>query len=364
MTDKPKRPNLFDFATSELSQDALLCWLLSWADGKYAPDNKPLHETAVKFVQSIIKKHNPPAFLEQSFSIEIKKQYKNADILAIIEQANKKYAILIEDKTDTIMHGDQLKRYKEIIKGDFPDHKLLPVYLKTGAISQASTAQKEDYQVYTRKDLLAVLDEGKSEIRNSIFEDFYDYLKEKHNCYEAFKIKRVDEWEWKAWEGFYSALQEKMKEEHETEIDWCYAPNPAGGELVAFWAYQKIFGDGYAVYLEIHKKSGDEGRHFLAFKANEVVDKDKRAEIRQHLHECLMQSAEKHGWGDVVRKPERFGSGKSMVFCETGDKTGKQDCWLVQDANSMIDMEKTIEKLKKAEEILRDAVRASVLGEG
>ena len=25
-------PNLFDFATKELSQDAVICWLIAWAD--------------------------------------------------------------------------------------------------------------------------------------------------------------------------------------------------------------------------------------------------------------------------------------------------------------------------------------------
>ena len=28
-------PNLFKFATSELSQDAFICWLLSWAKKDY-----------------------------------------------------------------------------------------------------------------------------------------------------------------------------------------------------------------------------------------------------------------------------------------------------------------------------------------
>jgi len=28
----PTTPNLFRFATSELSQDAFICWLASWAD--------------------------------------------------------------------------------------------------------------------------------------------------------------------------------------------------------------------------------------------------------------------------------------------------------------------------------------------
>jgi hypothetical protein len=40
MVDKP---NLFSFATSKLSQDAFLCWLLAWAEGRYANDNAALH---------------------------------------------------------------------------------------------------------------------------------------------------------------------------------------------------------------------------------------------------------------------------------------------------------------------------------
>ena len=28
-------PNIFEFATSELSQDAMFAWLISWADDKF-----------------------------------------------------------------------------------------------------------------------------------------------------------------------------------------------------------------------------------------------------------------------------------------------------------------------------------------
>lgn len=33
-------PNLFEFATSELSQDAFLCWLASWADVRLKTKNE------------------------------------------------------------------------------------------------------------------------------------------------------------------------------------------------------------------------------------------------------------------------------------------------------------------------------------
>ncbi len=37
----PRRPNLFEFATSELSQDAVICWLLAWASSKSVDDASP-----------------------------------------------------------------------------------------------------------------------------------------------------------------------------------------------------------------------------------------------------------------------------------------------------------------------------------
>ena len=44
MTNQFSPPRLFDYATSELSQDAILIWLLSWADPKHKDANEYLHE--------------------------------------------------------------------------------------------------------------------------------------------------------------------------------------------------------------------------------------------------------------------------------------------------------------------------------
>ena len=45
-------PNLFSFATSELSQDAFICWLLSWAKSEYAIAGKELHTCALSLCLS------------------------------------------------------------------------------------------------------------------------------------------------------------------------------------------------------------------------------------------------------------------------------------------------------------------------
>jgi hypothetical protein len=37
-------PNLFNYATSELSQDAFICWLIAWADSSQIENDKNLYE--------------------------------------------------------------------------------------------------------------------------------------------------------------------------------------------------------------------------------------------------------------------------------------------------------------------------------
>lgn len=45
------RPNLFSYATSELSQDAFVCWLLESASPEYEELDIELHECVAKFIQ-------------------------------------------------------------------------------------------------------------------------------------------------------------------------------------------------------------------------------------------------------------------------------------------------------------------------
>ena len=48
------RPNLFDYATSELSQDAFLLWFLRWADPIYKDEDLSLHQCSCLFVNRLL----------------------------------------------------------------------------------------------------------------------------------------------------------------------------------------------------------------------------------------------------------------------------------------------------------------------
>ena len=67
------RPNLFWYATSELSQDAVLCWLLSWADKKHQALVPILHKVGAEFINTIYQKAK--AVVPTTYaSIEIRQQ--------------------------------------------------------------------------------------------------------------------------------------------------------------------------------------------------------------------------------------------------------------------------------------------------
>ena len=55
-----EKPNLFSFATTELSQDAFIAWLLAWADTQYASADPQLHACARELITAFFTKHSKP----------------------------------------------------------------------------------------------------------------------------------------------------------------------------------------------------------------------------------------------------------------------------------------------------------------
>ena len=87
--------NIFKWATKELSQDAIVAWLLA----------NP--ETDTAFVKSLLKKKCP-----ENFTIDdIETQKNSIDVLVTIKVDGEKQAIIIEDKTSTFLHDNQMLRY-------------------------------------------------------------------------------------------------------------------------------------------------------------------------------------------------------------------------------------------------------------
>ena len=102
------KPNIFDIATKELTQDAFITWLLKFADEKNRNFDLEMNECGKMFVKELIRKQIK-SFDEPITKVEAGRQWENIDVWA---EVNEKYLIIIEDKTSTTYHSNQLERYK------------------------------------------------------------------------------------------------------------------------------------------------------------------------------------------------------------------------------------------------------------
>lgn len=101
------RPNIFRFATRELSQDAMVCWLLSCihsTEPKYR--NIGLNFIRLIFNDNTIQDHEIVLELDSPH-----KQYDHMDVYTVVCLRDKMYPMIFENKTNTYLHSNQFQNY-------------------------------------------------------------------------------------------------------------------------------------------------------------------------------------------------------------------------------------------------------------
>lgn len=295
-------PNLFEFATSELSQDAFICWLLSWAKKDYktgSDKQQALNQLATYTLAMFFDKAGKtlPDTIEQ---IVVRRQVSNIDILCVI---NETYCVLIEDKVGSIQHSNQLARYKQFVMDGhtqtFTENKIVPIYLQTHDQSDYQKVRKEGFYPVTRSDLLKVFDDvpENTVTHSDIYENFYDYLQSIEKAVQSFNHLPVKSWGHRAWIGLFKYLQTQLG-----EGSWGYVANPSGG-FMGFWGLGHRV-DNMDVYLQLEQDK-------VCFKMS-MVDKENRSKVRNQLNKLFVKEAS--NFDLKVTKPERFGSGRHMTF--------------------------------------------------
>lgn len=153
-------PNIFDYATKELSQDALICWLVACAGeatGVY-------RERGLKFI-SALWTHDRNSHGEQCDVTDVGKpsrQYKNIDVYFQATINQKTVSFVIEDKINTQMHSGQLKRYlSEIGRDNKPEDEIRAIYFKTGYVydEERERAETMKFSVFDASDMQVFLEQ-------------------------------------------------------------------------------------------------------------------------------------------------------------------------------------------------------------
>lgn len=330
------RPNLFEYATKELSQDAMICWLLKWAAKEYQASDPELSKVGVNFVNALLAKHEA-APLSDVNKMKVWQQHHRIDVLATINDTD---VLLIEDKTDSTDHSGQLERYYEAVRQKHPDKNIYPIYFKTGNYQLSEKSRIEDtkhkYRVFDRSDFLKVLKgyEGDN-ATNATLTDFRDYLQrleDATNSYCQWTKETAKGWE--AWQGFFKRLEEKF--EH---AGWGYVPNPTGGFLGFWWGWTAH------AYLQLQVQPSYVKQQDLCFKVGAgEADKTEQGKLKDDYHQRIMCAGD-----DRVRRPDRMRRGKTMTVAMWASD------WLAFGPDGKFDFDQTVSNLKEAEDVLKQA---------
>ena len=219
--------NLFSYATSELSQDAFICWLLSHASKDGWDEDPQLRECACEFLDNILQSKN--FCFKASMRAEVKKQYKNIDVLVVLDDIY----IIIEDKKFTSVHNDQINRYKDtLIKEGVRADNIICVFYKI--LEQASPEKNVDFE-YTREILLDLFRTYNqlSCNQNPIFRDYLEYLEYVEDKVKSYQFLPIEDWSSDSYIGFFTHLKKSVFKDE--EVSWGYVSNPSGGFMGLWW---------------------------------------------------------------------------------------------------------------------------------
>ena len=327
------KPNLFKLATSELSQDSFIAWLLEWADSKNSQYNSSLHRVAQNFVRVLLGKND-----YNISQVKAGRHWADIDVWAEI---NNEYFILIEDKTNTCQHSGQLERYKKLAEEHYSEKsiEICLIYLKTGNESKANIKEINDngYKIVNRSILLNIFND--INVNNDIFNDFFDYISSIENETNMYiKLNNITTF-WKAGEGFYLKLQELINE----WSDWKYVSNYAGGFL-GFWYHWTNIEDIGDIYIQI-ENSFEYGIKLLV----KIQNWNPELDILYKLLDELSPIASKQGL--IINKPSRFSPADTSTVAVVQDafKADENDNF---DMNHFINvihnLEKTLDKYSKS----------------
>lgn len=338
-------PNIFKLATKELSQDAFITWLIQWGNPEFK-SNKTLNQAGQEFIKVLIRKKYPE-FNEPINKVEAGRQWQNMDIWAEI---NNQYLIIIEDKTFSSQHGNQLEVYKEraekyTSENNFKDPVM--VYLKTGFEASASfrEIEKKGYVIFTRTDFIALLSKFQVDIRSDIYLDFLDRLNELEKINQRWMHTPIKEWRAKnCWQGFFQFLEEQGED---LLSEWFYVNNPSK----AFWAAITSRGHWKSIPLYVQIEE-----HKLCFKIATSSDKNaaiyegmNRRQVRNLLSSKLIQFSREKGY-DGIRRPNRFGDGVYMTIAVVDSKN-----WLGDD-EELLDQNKVVERIRHMRELFNSTI--------
>lgn len=303
MFQPPPDPNLFDYATSELSQDAALCYFLAYGAPRYSGGTQaPKHDFARALLEKMFEICGK-AFPDKIKNIDVIKQHhikgKSLDILV---RVNHMY-IAIEDKRQAQDHADQLLSYSEVHKDlGVPAEDVLLMYVQTGNQANVRNIENAKFKLMSRSMLLSLFETEIGTIarkESKIHNDFYLHFRKLEDQYRDFEVIDITQWDIPAQVGFVEALSAKHHGHWE----------PSGGGGGSFRAYRgpAVQIGSASAYIQVEVSNKNQPEIHLRFKVDvpPVSSRDEYDTVWKQWYERMNSAVTKSQTGLSVKKSRR-----------------------------------------------------------
>ena len=356
MTDTP---NIYKFATSELSQDATLAYILSWANLPYRRSHPTLNRLGENLLRALVEAASKAKGLENPLdnrainALDVGTQRDNIDVWV---QINNCLFLVIEDKTDTMQHGDQIARYTQAAdkyqNQEGKPLQVVAVYVKTGNESKGTLPGGDLCGTFLRHDLLAVF-EAIPDTGNTIVEDFRTHLQRWEDDTESYRSTPCSSWSWRARQGYYLELERWLCERRQQsakgsgDVGWGYVPNRSGGFLGFWWHWRSFARRRCNLYLQIENATR------LQIRVSHVID-DAGEKIKSdrnllwNVYHAIRTASEEEPFDSM--QTTKAGDFKGGWYAGVVDITFQDDqnTYLAADSQGIVDLAATQERLLQA----------------
>jgi hypothetical protein len=197
-----KNPNIFrilKISKTEIRHSNFLAWLL---------DPLESHNLREVFLKRFLNEISIDLEISGIDGIEVRREWRNIDLLVLTSE----FAICIENKVESTEHSDQLLRYKNIVRENFPDKKLIFVYLTTYRLDPSD----DDYKSFSYDQIVGILERVIELYGRTIISDVKLYLQ---NYIETLKLEIMANHE-------YNKLAIQLYNRHKDTFDFIFANKP------------------------------------------------------------------------------------------------------------------------------------------
>ena len=224
-----RETNLFNWATSELSQDGFICWLMSFA--KNPGINPQLEACAWDFIHRIPSLENAKRLvsIERQVAVKIpdERQKGIIDVLLTVDDCK----VVIEDKIFSPADDAQMDKYIEALKA-VGEKKVVGVFYKP--VLQWRFSKK--YFTFKRDVLFSIFNPYKAKINSDIFADYLEYLEYFESEENAYKTLPISQWWGIRYQGFFQHLKDSGLVPKDSWYG--YVANVQGGFMCTNWGWK------------------------------------------------------------------------------------------------------------------------------